>query len=1176
MRIKKLIPTVLLVSCIMYAGQVNASTASNSTVNHPDQMKEPFRAFGNLSYMGGDYYYTKNGKSEKIGQISYEYDAQGNTLKRESSMRNVDGSVIKSLFAEWESIVPDDAAFYDVQIYNGRDKEDSQFYIDPVTGQRVYLSQKIKTYFNGRVATKSDSYIDKNGKIVRYSEVESEFDSQGRPLYTIHNDLHYSYNADSYEIDSVTPSWKLEYEYFSDGMTGLTRSSIKHDSNGDAYWNYDYKDKEGTDSNGAWNCERMLFDDMDSIWYGDYKYSELTEDYNGGIRTTRTEWNWNSTLKDWELSEKTIKVYNSQDNILSSDLYYYSKELSGFYLNRMEGWEYQDDTLQCAEWYINFRMPDTAIQPSEQLSLADYGGKKEYVHYTYQELNLSAGDIENDSLPTKCETEYELKTGNSQSVNWQIKFRTEFEYVLIPAADGSGKSVLALSSKKEYYAGTGSALNLTQVTTLDYNEHGDEIFREYDTGIIKRSFIKDYSYKVHYNATGDSTVEKLIMKDEEWFHVQNASSFCQYSKVYGYDDDGRDTLYMAFSDWDSSTNTWNSGTRQERKYDENGNDTLAVEYSWNPQNTAWEGKSKTMNFYNESGTKWKTLSYYGTQDVNGSTVWIPRKLAMSVITTDADGNVTSGTETCSDWNVETGAWKTGEKKGTVYSANRLTLRKYLYTIKDGEWVPEYDERFEYNAAGKVIRQTSADSLEIVTSYNESGEMTQTYSYKTVNGVRTLVEKVTSTIVNGKVSEYQDSVFSRVLDSGTGTYVSEWVPEQHVRLSYDDATGMITYFILSAWNPDTKEWQYSNKETRLLDSEGRILFSEGYYMEGDYNKQTAAWIGRTRNELAYGPDGKQIMMARYSWDNNTSEWIGQDKMERVFDPVTGKETLSAKYGWSNTKKDWYGINNKTEHAYDVYGNDTLEAEYTWDFNKWKWVGLHKSVWSEKNSAFLEEEYDWDSDRDDWRGKYKSLLYEQDSIDILEEYKWDDKMWCWTGDSKLEFLDFSNGYGQASYIWDADGGCWEGVFKWIDLEENTETYYTLTEISSKWNKNTSCWEPDYRVSRIKTFRNDQNIDNEAVLLEVHDGSSYALACRMDLKYMYDTLTKVDETDTDNWADIDISVSEGSIHVRTTDNTIIRIFSASGSSIANGVGAIDASVTPGIYYISANGKVIKVLVR
>ena len=110
----------------MYAGQVNASTASNSTVNHPDQMKEPFRAFGNLSYMGGDYYYTKNGKSEKIGQISYEYDAQGNTLKRESSMRNVDGSVIKSLFAEWESIVPDDAAFYDVQIYNGRDKEASQ------------------------------------------------------------------------------------------------------------------------------------------------------------------------------------------------------------------------------------------------------------------------------------------------------------------------------------------------------------------------------------------------------------------------------------------------------------------------------------------------------------------------------------------------------------------------------------------------------------------------------------------------------------------------------------------------------------------------------------------------------------------------------------------------------------------------------------------------------------------------------------------------------------------------------------------------------------------------------------------------------------------------------------------------------------------------------------------
>ena len=158
----------------------------------------------------------------------------------------------------------------------------------------------------------------------------------------------------------------------------------------------------------------------------------------------------------------------------------------------------------------------------------------------------------------------------------------------------------------------------------------------------------------------------------------------------------------------------------------------------------------------------------------------------------------------------------------------------------------------------------------------------------------------------------------------------------------------------------------------------------------------------------------------------------------------------------------------------------------------------------------------------------------------------------------------------------GKCWVGTLKKYVKEEDTDTRNTRTIVSSRWDNSVSGWELDYRESDVTEYRSDQNIERQIMSVESYQGSSWILDYTVELTFDYSVWDGVEDIIADFTDNVDFSVFDGGISVVSADDAVIRIFNASGNSVATGTGSVTTSVAPGIYYISVNTKTIKILVR
>lgn len=74
-----------------------------------------------------------------------------------------------------------------------------------------------------------------------------------------------------------------------------------------------------------------------------------------------------------------------------------------------------------------------------------------------------------------------------------------------------------------------------------------------------------------------------------------------------------------------------------------------------------------------------------------------------------------------------------------------------------------------------------------------------------------------------------------------------------------------------------------------------------------------------------------------------------------------------------------------------------------------------------------------------------------------------------------------------------------------------------------------------------------------------------------------TGIDKVGAGDAAALDWHLDEGSLHAAAADDdTMIRLYDASGKAVASGRGALSAKLAKGIYVMKAAGQTIKVLAR
>ncbi|MBO4560590.1 MAG: hypothetical protein J5705_01320 [Bacteroidaceae bacterium] len=1177
-----------------------ASVRGGST-SHPYQFDQPFQAFGDdVTLTRLDYAWsTRKSPFKNFGNQVYTYDANGNVVKSEITLTNVNGVASQLLSSSSQFVIPVNATIKQISSYSDTSSVDETYYLDPITNERHDISVYKSVYYNGETVSLISKEVNNKGEMVEYSKIESDFDAKGRPVKTVrYRRVVVTDSAGNMTGARLQPYRKIEFEYPSDNLVTRTESNLATNISSDDVWIYESRTTRGTTDDGSDYYEYYYYGD--TAWVGNNKYLRHTNRADDGSWSdqTYTYWQWNAALKVWEYSSKSYNKFNSRGNTVLSESYTFSTMLNQFYLTRQRGYEYQGDTLRCADWSISFGTPETEEQLLEPISLVNSAYKEEYMDYTAQELGWTQSDDYYLSMPRKYEIYYDIDRSSKTSVKWIPRNKTELQYVVTKSTYYDGYTTSVTDRKNYNWVDTLSAWDMSSEYKYEYNDHGDVVKQETysSTSIIER-YITDYKY-VSVFSYGDSVVERRYALEEYW-NDRSGVFAPSYRREYDFDKNGNTILEQYYSNWDTLTGSWGYGYKQEKSYDDNGNMTSYLYSRWNAETGVWVGSSKELSVYDAAGDRIRREYFNGTQDSVANTVWIPQSL--EEIQKDDAGHIILEMN-CYYWDTSTENWSSASKTEWTYSDAGQVTSKTDYYYRGGQWYGSSKQDFEYNAAGLIIAQndysfdySNPDSSYVTNrieyTYTESGESKDifTYTYDWYGDTLQLASKRIAEITDGRITAYVTSTYD--------SWNAEWTPQSRTTFTYGD-NGMVTT-LESQWLSYDSVWQNTSQKTLLLDSLGRTLYVESY----SYSSWYDSWVGDEKAEYAYDERGKVIMEAYYNWDRGDSAWVGSYKYEEAYN-AQGQEVLSASYLWDKERQDWYGRYNRYEYAYDDNGNQTMYARYYWDDENWRWKGSSKSeyeydadgsnimstyyndtdslgnwIGSSKSSYYYKdnvrysEDYQWDYDRQDWRGNYKSEYSYSDTLYMSTTYEWDETGWCWRGESKSEQRYLDNGYEYTYYEWNATDGRWDYTTKELTEFMDTDNEQKSVFTSSAWDPKSASWVYDSRKTSSQVWLSNGNLDYQLMTMESYSGSAWTEDVSIRATYVYSTVTPVKAV---KIVRKDIKVSDGMITVNAAPGAVISVATAAGAHVTSGTGSLSVSVAPGIYLINVGGNTTKVIVR
>lgn len=1175
----------------------------------------------------------------KIGTQTFTYDSEGNVIKRETNITNVE-----NYLGVDPRIIPANALVRMTDLYDGSNNESTVAYLDSKTMQWVEVNVSRYIYQDGNLVTSLEMHVDTLGAQIIESKTESEFDGQGRATSTIH------YRRNHYE-DTVThtayfkldPNSRTTYEYAADGMTTSISSYWEGDSLG---WVYSSKAITGTDSEGFYCTERYYY--SDTTWYPNYKsaYKEVGPDAEGLTTNYRRNWYYDSSLQMWIFSDQSVFIYKDYRN-LESQTWYYSDNLQALYLSQRHGDVYQGDTMYIGYWSMNYQEPRTAAELADQ---QPYSGRKEehftdeesgrtktYINYTYQNGQWVPTD--------KSEYEYTLVTdstssyGGEYSQDWQTSLQAYYQWV---AADNAWKE-------------TSKRINM-------FDAYGsDTLMLVYENDLLTGKTICQYKY-----FKDEEGYWKQCTLWEEYAYNQYDDKLIGQSKnEYDYDENGYQIMNASYSWGDDA---WRGYYKSETLCDAQGRDTLTIAYEWDGERNVWYPYAKTHQVYNEEG---ETICYetFNGRYADGQTTW--KGNYATYTTRNQNGDVTE-TISYNEWNTEYDTWWMGNRQAWAYDEQGILTEyaSYSWNYETRSWKGMSREAYTFNDQKKktsytiyVWGETSNDwtpTYKYEYTYTESGLDKDNYQYMWSEGSHEWIpiSRHVVTMEGGKFVSYLNS-----------SYIAEMIPAEWRDYERGDYTYKADTVTLTVSSPDYMDvgWVASSKKIYVTDAYGNLLLDENY----SWSDWDSTWVGNYKNETVFDPTTNISAQTSYNWDESSRSWVGYEKEESSYDEK-GRLTMDASYTWDSSIPGWRGYS-KDEYRFDEYDNTIYQASYYWDYsqNNWRGSSRYEYVYDSEGGQLGYTFYSWDSSKSDWRGYSRSYSESNDTLDYYEYYQWDYDNWSWKGTRKSEvhrdrfgntiyyayYYDWQDGdwvgdrkgsylyddydrvvYSE-QYDWDSDHKNWRGSDKKEYAYADNTSYTTSMRASYIWDEAAWCWIGDYKevfeydadgkrimtteyewdkaaadwygtskysqqtTSTAEMFRDvttnwvwdatakDWKLDTRVTLEEHFMPNTSLTSYELDimekyrnnawsiahiLKTVY-TYSPTAGIETVKTATWKVMAGEGQIKVEgENEQTAIRIHSLSGQQIATARGRIDINVPAGIYLVSVDGETLKVSVR
>jgi hypothetical protein len=190
----------------------------------------------------------------------------------------------------------------------------------------------------------------------------------------------------------------------------------------------------------------------------------------------------------------------------------------------------------------------------------------------------------------------------------------------------------------------------------------------------------------------------------------------------------------------------------------------------------------------------------------------------------------------------------------------------------------------------------------------------------------------------------------------------------------------------------------SKTEQTYNTSGKILT----YTYSVWDNLKNQWVDNHKNEYTYDSDGNNTSYIQYIYDRITGQLRGNYQTEITF---IGKNAIQRVEYLMDTLTKQYVFHSKYEYGYSVAGNLILSIEYTWDKNTSQWVGnlkrdIQETLVAEGTNTITTDSR-WNIDLKRWDYTFKSdATFDNNHIYENSSYFWDTVTggWFLTGRSE----------------------------------------------------------------------------------------------------------------------------------------------------------------------------------
>ena len=347
-----------------------------------------------------------------------------------------------------------------------------------------------------------------------------------------------------------------------------------------------------------------------------------------------------------------------------------------------------------------------------------------------------------------------------------------------------------------------------------------------------------------------------------------------YKYEYSYDENGNQTLYIYYN-WDSESQSFVPDRKTESTYDDNGNHTLSITYNWDSESQSFVPSWKTESTFDDNGNHTLYITY--NWDSESQSFVLSNKYEF---TYDENGNLTLSM--LYNWDSESQSFVLSSKYESTYddNGNQTLYIGYGWDSESQSFFPGYKDEFTYDENGnqtlRIDYRWSSESQ----SFVPSGKIEYTYDE---NGNQTL------RIGNNWDSESQSLV-----------------PNYKSESTYDD-DGNQTLFKFYYWDSVSEVFYERVKQMKSYDEFGYVLDYEihNWIQELSQMKPVNKTVYSTLSETDTNLVREGII---YEYDTNFNTW----------NELEGEEFKSYFY---YTKTSSLSTNSIELNSFSIYPNPT---------------------------------------------------------------------------------------------------------------------------------------------------------------------------------------------------------------------------------------------------------------